>query len=732
MDRKHWRKKRWLWVLLGVCLGLLFLGGVVYAAEGAADQTIYEIGKFHLDTFSSYLSDSDFSLGKMLFGANGTDFLKMMTNMFFSFSKLIWQGFDFVIQKLYEGAAMNELIHQFFVFSDAIYSKIFDPIGAAVVVLYLLYIFLLRVIRGKGHAKMVLFRFLFVVLFSMVWFGYGSNVPSKGEDFVRGLNDLSVEVEGFIFSATNSIQNLSKTDINGVWVPITQEQAIQEVRELYYKAAVVDPYLLLNYGTTDVDELQGAGIDPKEFLASGASSEELSDIETNVTQAAEEGEKKATYRAYIQPTKAVYKSVVGFMTPLLNVSIGLPLVVIGMIRFLFQLLVLCLMIGLVFSLLASFVPAFDYMLMNSVKSLVGMMFQKSFYSVVILVAFLIYNIVDDLIPMDTVFGFLGNMFVKAILSLLLVVKRKDLMKKLGLGAADQTINNTKKIASQSLSQMKQVPGQLSAAGQNLAIKGAGLAGNVYRATNPVASAALHGFQKFQQKRTPQEPTKAGQVINPLEVEGRSKQSLPYGGRQVRYHGMDPETSPEAGSRSGLAGVFIPGLSKDPIGPKQRVQSLEQSQKHTGTDQRKPVLSKGTAFVGQTIPLLSGKTPVPQLTANGSLSQQVRQVKNQAKNGAYPALQQLTNQTALPTASVPTIVGNRTAQRRIELPSEQQTIVASGSNNPRSSLPFSGKEKAPLEKVEKNAGSLPILDAKPGKDFTLPNGRTAQKPLSKKG
>ena len=80
------------------------------------DQSIYEIGKFHIDTFSSYLSDSEFSLGKMLFGANGTDFLKMMTNMFFSLSKLIWQGLDFVIEKLYEGAAMNELIHQFFTF----------------------------------------------------------------------------------------------------------------------------------------------------------------------------------------------------------------------------------------------------------------------------------------------------------------------------------------------------------------------------------------------------------------------------------------------------------------------------------------------------------------------------------------------------------------------------------------------------------------------------------------
>ncbi|HHA4133906.1 TPA: hypothetical protein ACOBST_003161, partial [Enterococcus faecium] len=67
------------------------------------------------------------------------------------------------------------------------------------------------------------------------WFGYGSNVPSKGEAFTKGLNDLSVEVEGFIFSATNSLDELATKDVNGVLVPTTQKEAIQKVRQLYYK-----------------------------------------------------------------------------------------------------------------------------------------------------------------------------------------------------------------------------------------------------------------------------------------------------------------------------------------------------------------------------------------------------------------------------------------------------------------------------------------------------------------
>ena len=94
----------------------------------------------------------------------------MMTNMFFSLSKLIWQGLDFVIEKLYEGAAMNELIHQFFTFSDTIYSKIYDPIGAGIVVLYVLYLFTLRIFRGNITQKWCLFDFSSLSFFNgLVW-----------------------------------------------------------------------------------------------------------------------------------------------------------------------------------------------------------------------------------------------------------------------------------------------------------------------------------------------------------------------------------------------------------------------------------------------------------------------------------------------------------------------------------------------------------------------------------
>ncbi|HFL8233703.1 TPA: hypothetical protein ACGU7K_002880, partial [Enterococcus faecium] len=226
----------------------------------------------------------------------------------------------------------------------------------------------------------------------------------------------------------------------------------------------------------------------------------------------------------------------------------------------------------------------------------------------------------------------------------------------------------------------------------------------------------------------------GQVINPFELGGRSNQDLPYSGRHVRYHGVEPEMSSTKSKtewNSGLSNGLIPNSSMNSVRPKQQVQSLAQSSKQQGNNQRKPLLNKGIAFVGQSIPLPAGKVPVPQLTAAGSLSQQIHQVKNQAKNGSYPAMQQLLNQYSVPKSSVATLSGNRSVQRQIQRSSESKPSISV----PKSLQPAFSSFNNPVEqskKIEKKNETLPILDAKPGTDFTLPKGRTVQKPLSKKG
>ncbi|MDT2823001.1 hypothetical protein P7H74_14705 [Enterococcus devriesei] len=252
MIKKNNRKC--LFALLALFL-FLFLSSSVYAKTDK--DAIYTVGKYHLDTFSSYIGDTEFSLGKMLFGKNGTDFIQMITNMSFSSNKIIWQVFDFIIEKLYKGAAMDGLIHTFFQFSKNIFDKLFNVVGLGLTGLYVVYIFYLKVCRSGNQARRILMRFLCVVSFSILWFGNGT-VTSQGEKLTKDLNTWSTAVEGLIFEATNGIDDLS--------VATSSEEAVNQIREMYYQKAVVDPYLLLNYGTTNIEELTKAGIKPTEFL----------------------------------------------------------------------------------------------------------------------------------------------------------------------------------------------------------------------------------------------------------------------------------------------------------------------------------------------------------------------------------------------------------------------------------------------------------------------------------
>ena len=167
------------------------------------------------------------------------------------------------------------------------------------------------------------------------------------------------------------------------------------------------------------------------------------------------------------------------------------------------------------------------------------------------------------------------------------------------------------------------------------------------------------------------------MINPFELGGRSNQALPYSGRHVRYHGVEPEMSSTKSKtewNSGLSNGLIPNSSMNSVRPKQQGQSLAQSSKQQGNNQRKPLLNKGIAFVGQSIPLLAGKVPVPQLTAAGSLSQQIRQVKNQAKmvvirNAA------VIESILCSKSSVATLSGNRSVQRQIQRSSESKPSIS---------------------------------------------------------
>lgn len=666
----------------------LCLSSSVYAK--AEKDAIYTVGKYHLDTFSSYIGDTEFSLGKMLFGKNGTDFIQMITNMSFSSNKIIWQVFDFIIEKLYKGAAMDELIHTFFQFSKNIYDKLFNVVGLGLTGLYVVYIFYLKVCKSGNQAKRTLVRFLCVIGFSILWFGNGT-VASQGEKLTKDLNTWSTAVEGLIFEATNGIDDLS--------VATSSEEAVNQIREMYYQKAVVDPYLLLNYGTTNIEELTKAGIKPTEFLSESIKSEDLKNISTVVTEAAgEEDEKKESYRAFIQPTKSIYKMIVGIMSPSLNVSLGIPILMIGMVRFLFQLGVLLMLLAIAFMLIVSFFPGMDYMIFRGGKTFVGFVFQKSIYSVLILVAFLVFNIIDDLITMNTIAGFIGNMFVRGIVSLIVFLKRKDILAKLRLGYADRTLSKAKTKAQNTTKEVTQTIHRGKNLTERAILKGANIAGKIH----PGIIAASQLYQRKKQKRTT--PVKNPNAKVTEIAYGRKKQ-LPYERKQLVAEvrpttGTPPAPPPRIIAKplsepsKAVIKESIPlSISSLPI------DRLINNGKTPNVGNRKLVLAQPSKnHVGKLIPL---RLNMPQLIANDSLTQQITQLKQSRAMVNY--------QTSL--HSMQRVSDHSRNDRTIKMTGSSKKLIY---DNPRSSDHSS------------SIVSGKTIEAKIGRDFTLPEGRRPQK------
>ncbi|MGM0113360.1 CD3337/EF1877 family mobilome membrane protein [Enterococcus sp. DIV0187] len=674
-------------VLLSIFF-VLILSASVYAKSDKND--LYTVGKYHLDTFSSYIGDTEYSLGKMLFGKNGTDFIQMITNMMFSSNKIVWQVFDFVIEKLYKGAAMDGLIHTFFQFSKNIYDKLFNAVGLGLTGMYVVYIFYLKVCKSGNQAKKTLVRFLCVVGFSIPWFGNGT-VASQGEKLTKDLNTYSTAVEGLIFEATNGIDDLS--------VATTSEDAIKQIREMYYQKAVVEPYLLLNYGTTDIDELAKAGIDPTEFLSENIKSDDLKTISIDVTDAAkEEDDQKETYRAFIQPTKSIYKMIVGIMSPSLNVSLGIPILMIGMVRFLFQLGALLMLLALAFMLLVSFFPGMDYLIFRGIKTFVGFLFQKSIYSVLILVAFLVFNSIDELIPMNTVAGFIGNMVVRGLVSLIVFLKRKAILENLGLGQVDRILSKAKTKAQNTKREVTQTTRRGKALTEQLILKGTAIAGKIH----PGILAASQLYQRTkQEKATPARKSKE----KPLEIaDGRRKQ-LPFDDKLLVSNMPSP-------SIHQTVAALRPRKTAKPIDEKTAeinkkiplqtsslpIDRLLQGRNAIGENDRKfSITQPSMKHIGQSIPLAKN---IPRLVANESLTQQVTQLKQSR------AL--ITNQNRM-----------KSLKQVNALSQQDRTIKMIDSPN---------------ESVGTNQGSIDstsskttrkTIDAQLGRDFTLPEGRSPQ-------
>ncbi|MDT2823000.1 hypothetical protein P7H74_14700 [Enterococcus devriesei] len=371
---------------------------------------------------------------------------------------------------------------------------------------------------------------------------------------------------------------------------------------------------------------------------------------------------------------------------------------IGMVRFLFQLGVLLMLLAIAFMLIVSFFPGMDYLIFRGVKTFVGFVFQKSIYSVLILVVFLVFNIIDDLITMNTIAGFIGNMFVRGIVSLIVFLKRKDILAKLGLGYADRTLSKAKTKAQNTTKEVTQTIHRGKDLTERAILKGANIAGKIH----PGIIAASQLYQRTKQKRTT--PVKKS-TTKPTEIAHGRKKQLSYERKQLPAEirptiGTPPSPLPRKvaepirePSRVGIKTNIPLSISSLPI------DRLINNGKSPNVGNRKLTLAQPAKnYIGKSIPL---RLNTPQLIANDSLTQQITQLKQSRA--------MINHQTSL--HSMQQASDHSRNDRTLKMTGSSKKLIY---DNPRSSDHSS------------SLVSGKMIEAKIGRDFTLPEGRSPQK------
>ena len=737
------------------------------------DSVVKYVLKYDLDYFRPYYGSSSM-LGQVVdfvVSKTGLDFFKTLTNFFFVANKVIYQSVDYVIDKVYSGQVFNDWLTTFFDFSHNLYNQLFGYIGVGVVVLWILYI-TIKYAMGKRHeAKGLIIRFCLIIGFSTVWFGYNpanfssnnsesgihvETIESKGEAWAKKLNELSLGVEGLIFQATGNVKNLELAK--------NEDEAVLQVRQLYFKKAVLEPYLLMNYGTLDMEALDKAGINIKEFIREEGFLEGGSEVKKAVDEASGDKENKEI-RSYLMGVKSGYKLIVSIASSFINLSVGIPILVIGCTHLIFEVMALVMLFFISIGLILAFFPTLDHYLIYSIKKFLGFIFLKSAHGVLLLIMFLVFNMIDQFIPPASIVTFIVNGLVKFIVMIVLYKKRKMIMGKIGLGGIYKTTAQAKHYTNE----VKKAPremvnraNEMKNTGQEAILKGAEVAGNFYRPLKYAVDSAK--VVRTVQEERREKRSKEGQVINPLELEGRTPQQIPYSGKKVVYGTMDEEQgeqskgSPMQRTPQSVTPVANQVVSKDVgniasqpisqfISGKLPIDSLIPAISGQSVRKNLSIAKPSGKYIGQSIPLTSQNNVVPKLVANNQLSQQVLQLKQQRlqsvqglgrmasvpdqllgkinrpiESGSVDGMSKNINHLKSVTNQMNSSTSIQNNQSNILTNRNQSNTVLNQTNTQNHLMKNNQSNIVTNQNHEKT-----IIEGEFGKDFQLPKGRTPQKP-----
>ncbi|WYQ41266.1 hypothetical protein NST67_15030 [Bacillus sp. FSL W7-1321] len=482
-----------------------------------------------------------------------------LANSVFSLSGYIVLLVDTSMDKLYSLQPIDKFADTLTDVSTTVYNTLKRHFGQMLFIFAIGYMIYLCVVRQSvKEAMRRAFLFLMVLVFGGYWMmnaGY----------FMKTLNSLSVEAQGYLLDAGNGLINIAEgegvyADTKNIRKDELLEGTVAVMRNVYFDLALKKPYLIVNYGETNENKINNNDPDAEEFPGGNNFSRVDRLLAFELTS---EGEKlrKNTVKDEVDRynnenigSGSVFSQMgQAFISLLGAIFLGIPFLLIALFNFLLQLLALGLAFFIPFAMILSYVPQFAYSGFVSIGRLLSVFVLKAMLGILVLFVYVLCFIVDVLLPPENFAMYLTNLVVLLTVLLVMIVKRDAIVKLVTAGRVQSfdgnLMNNVKNsVVNPALKGIGTMHPALGAAMNK--VGGLRESPTTETAQNTSRSSTVGGANILKEERTPQtENHESPSNVAKMDERRKERRNAQSKGKDGKKNGQKPVDQKQTAKQS---------------------------------------------------------------------------------------------------------------------------------------------------------------------------------------
>lgn len=326
---------------------------------------------------------------------------------------IIYPLFDTALSKMFDLTNITQGINDIFSnvqqFTKQTWAgEVFKQLLYTAFGLGLVWVFIQSVKSGAG-LKAIL-SVLLVAIIGSAWISAGGTVLTK-------VNEFTSTAQTAVFTEIDSSdQTYSSTD-----------DFENKIRKTFFEKAVIRPYTLADFGTTNLDASEKDG--SYRLIGGKADSDVIDALAKSNDYLSKDGGEEW------------YQASVGLMAPIMSLAYGIPLLMIGVFNLILQLGAILLYYLSPFTVLLSLLPRFSNSALKTGLSALGLLFAKIGLLFGIMFVSWVGTVTDTIVPVTGSASALLNSIVYIVLMVLLWKNKSFLVQTVtGSSMANQALN----------------------------------------------------------------------------------------------------------------------------------------------------------------------------------------------------------------------------------------------------------------------------------------------------